>query len=267
MPSKYSPIPKDHLTFAEADAALRYEPETGRIFWKVARQRIRVGQEAGCFNHDGYAKIQVNGVVYQSHRLAWLLHHGRWPNGFLDHINRNKSDNRIANLREVDRSLNMHNTAKIGTKGLPPGVQLRGDFWIARIAVGTMTVVLGRWRDYRKAGEAHRIAERMIFDGRQDEIIRLPGTERLPACDGGETIFPPGWQRKSSDFFGVSWNFDKQKWRAHPCIKGAFVQLGYFNSEDDAIDAVLSHFVKNQIKPTRKLTMNLMEMKRQFGFA
>jgi hypothetical protein len=267
MPSKYSPIPKDHLTFAEADAALRYDSETGRIFWKIGRQGARLGKEAGCFNHDGYAKIQVNGVVYQSHRLAWLLHHGRWPNGFLDHINRDRSDNRIANLREADRSLNMHNKDKRCAKGLPSGVRLRGDSWSAQINVGTTTVMLGLWKDYRKAGEAYRIAERMIFDGCRDEIIRLPGTDRLPACDGGETIFPPGWQRKSSDFFGVSWSFIDQKWRASPCVWGKNVSLGYFNSEDDAIHAVLSHFVKNKIKPTKKLSMNLLEMKRQFGFA
>jgi hypothetical protein len=267
MPSKYSPIPKDGLTFAEADAALRYEPETGRIFWKVVRQRVRVGREAGCVNPtDGYRKIRINGAVYQSHRVSWLLHYGAWPNGFLDHINRDRSDNRIANLREADRSLNMHNKDKQGTRGLQPGVRLRGDSWMVRIDVGTMTVTLGCWKDYRKAGESYRIAERMILDGFQDEIIRLPGSDKLPSCEGGETVFPPGWQRKSSDFFGVKWDFEKQKWRAHPRIKGAFVQLGYFNSEDDAIDAVLSHFVKNQIKPTRKLAMNLLEMKRQFGF-
>lgn len=109
MPSKFNPTPKDCLSYEQVANELRYDPETGHLFWRVRKQRRDVTEPAGCLNHDGYRKVGVLGVTFQAHRLAWLLHTRSWPSMMLDHINGNRDDNRIANLREVTHSQNHQN--------------------------------------------------------------------------------------------------------------------------------------------------------------
>ena len=80
---------------------LNYDPDTGDFTWKVSTSnRVRVGQVAGTLRHDGYIRIKVNGKLYLAHRLAWFFVYGVWPVEFLDHIDQDKSNNRINNLRE-----------------------------------------------------------------------------------------------------------------------------------------------------------------------
>lgn len=100
---------------------LRYEPETGHLFW-LARERNKT-RPAGEINIYGYCIIKVLGKRYRAHRLAWLIHFGEWPNGILDHINGNRSDNRIENLRLVSRNQHSINKSiqsnnKLGVKGV-----------------------------------------------------------------------------------------------------------------------------------------------------
>ncbi len=94
---------------------INYDPATGIMLWKrrVAGDGITEGR-ANHFNaifagrealyhvdRHGYKIGSVLGVHTLSHRVAWAIYHGRWPNGEIDHINHVKSDNRIENLREV----------------------------------------------------------------------------------------------------------------------------------------------------------------------
>ena len=80
-----------------------YNPDTGLFFWKQARQGRRVNKVAGCANSDGYIIIYFNKKNARAHRLAWIYVHGDIPHGlYIDHINRDRSDNRICNLRLVD---------------------------------------------------------------------------------------------------------------------------------------------------------------------
>ena len=90
---------------------LDYDAATGLFTRRVTRKGgARAGDVAGTLSL-GYVRIQLNGGFYMAHRLAWLWVYGHWPSKHLDHINRIKSDNRIANLREVSRSENMQNTS------------------------------------------------------------------------------------------------------------------------------------------------------------
>lgn len=69
----------------------------------------KVGEVAGHINKKGYIIIKFRQKAYKAHRLAWFYVTGEWPKDQIDHINRDKTDNRFDNLREADNSLNVHN--------------------------------------------------------------------------------------------------------------------------------------------------------------
>lgn len=89
---------------------LDYNPETGIFLWKDDRQCIRAGSVAGFTERKGYRSIKVLNRTFKAHRLAWFIFYGEWPKDQIDHINRDKSDNRIANLRESSNSSNQWNS-------------------------------------------------------------------------------------------------------------------------------------------------------------
>lgn len=94
---------------------LDYEPETGLFKWKRRRGRIAPGEIAGTKDSHGYCQIAIDYRTYRAHRLAWLYMHGRLPTGDIDHINGNPLDNRISNLRDVSRSVNLRNRHRAGS--------------------------------------------------------------------------------------------------------------------------------------------------------
>lgn len=105
-----SPRGAVELTQERLRALLHYDGDTGRFLWRVSRRgRAKIGTAAGTLGADGYLRILVDGGRYSAHRLAWLYVHGRWPSADLDHANGNPSDNRIANLRECNKSENQQN--------------------------------------------------------------------------------------------------------------------------------------------------------------
>jgi hypothetical protein len=82
---------------------LDYNPDTGLFFWKQKKQGRRLNKVAGCAISDGYIIIRFNKKNARAHRLAWVYVYGDIPDGmYIDHINRDRSDNRICNLRLVD---------------------------------------------------------------------------------------------------------------------------------------------------------------------
>ena len=88
---------------------LDYDRDTGLFRWNVSAPGIAKGRIAGYKSSWGYWTIKVGRKAYPAHRLAWFLAHARWPLGMLDHINGDRVDNRLANLREVTHSENMQN--------------------------------------------------------------------------------------------------------------------------------------------------------------
>lgn len=90
---------------------LSYDPETGIFRWlKTANSNgARQGQQAGYVREDGYVEIAVANRPYRAHRIAWAFVHGEWPQHLLDHINGDRSDNRIFNLRPATRATNLQN--------------------------------------------------------------------------------------------------------------------------------------------------------------
>ena len=108
---------KQHITAEQLRELLDFDPSTGLFQWKSKNKRShKAGWFGGSKNQRGYLNIQVCGVLYQSHRLAWLHVHGVWPDMVIDHINRIQTDNRIENLRDVSYSVNLRNRRKFVTK-------------------------------------------------------------------------------------------------------------------------------------------------------
>ncbi len=89
---------------------LSYEPDTGVFRWMACSSgNIKPGSIAGSDAVNGYRQIRYNNSTYYAHRLAWFYVHGKFPDRFIDHINRVRNDNRIANLREVNDGQNCQN--------------------------------------------------------------------------------------------------------------------------------------------------------------
>lgn len=88
---------------------VHYDPETGEFTWKIRRRgRAVVGGRAGS-RLQGYWALRLDGVSYKAHRVAWFYVYKRWPKQDLDHVNRIRGDDRIANLREATRRQNIVN--------------------------------------------------------------------------------------------------------------------------------------------------------------
>lgn len=160
------------------------DAENGRLFWRergpemfrdgkdgqqmnAAKWNARfAGREAICSasGSHGYFDGAVMGVGVLAHRVIWAMVHGYWPVG-VDHINGNRRDNRIANLREADQAENMLNV-KLRSDN-PSGAagvwQLRGSGqWRARIKRGGIYTDLGHFPTFDAACAARKCAEEQL---------------------------------------------------------------------------------------------------------
>lgn len=100
---------KPKLSVEQLRSLLSYDKDTGLFVWKVSRGTKKHGSHAGSIGNHGYVVIGINGFIYVAHRIAWSFEYGAMPDQFIDHINGNKTDNRIANLRLVNKTLNSEN--------------------------------------------------------------------------------------------------------------------------------------------------------------
>jgi hypothetical protein len=154
------------LTQDQLKSLLMYDPATGMFTWRVSRPtKIKPGDVAGNVTPKGYVSVGVKGKIYRAHRLAWLYVYGRWPNNEIDHINRIRNDNRIANLREADRSVNTQNTnlQRNNTSGFR-GVDWHKhrNAWRARISVNGKMKNLGYYLTREDAAAAYLKASIML---------------------------------------------------------------------------------------------------------
>lgn len=90
----------------------------GTLWWKTTQRGRRSKAQAFTTKQKkGYLAGMVNGVRLSAHRVVWALHYGEWPSGWIDHINRDPSDNRVENLRIVDATQSNHNRGWAKRKG------------------------------------------------------------------------------------------------------------------------------------------------------
>jgi len=145
---------------------LDYDAISGRLFWKEKiADKVVVGEEAGTSSH-GYKSVRINGKLYPAHRLIFAWMTGRWPKRHIDHINRNRSDNRWSNLRECTPHDNQGNRAvrKDSSSGLKGVKKNRnGRTFSARIVVNYKEVYLGNFRTKEAAHAAYMEAAEYHF--------------------------------------------------------------------------------------------------------
>lgn len=151
---------------------LHYDPDTGLFTYAKARPRVKVGATAGHLHKGhGYIQLKVNGKLYLAHRLAWLYVYGVWPVNQLDHINRDRTDNRLINLREATQAQNCQNrplqiNATSGIKGVTWNKVL--NKWHARISLNNKRFHVGWFLTKDEAIEARLAAERAMHPFRTD---------------------------------------------------------------------------------------------------
>lgn len=129
-----------------------FEYRDGGLYWRTKPKRG--GFRAGYVNSAGYRGITVSWKLYLEHRLVFLLHHGYLPE-FIDHINGDKADNRIENLRPCTVSQNHYNRRYHGTSGVK-GVHWAKERnkWVATLTIDGKQRTLGRFCDIESAKAA-----------------------------------------------------------------------------------------------------------------
>lgn len=148
-----------------------YDPDTGRMLW-IARplrvdgkpnNRVRVGDDVGWEDRStGYRKVQLGGVGTYAHRLAFYLATGELSET-VDHVNGDRTDNRLVNLRAAKFSENARNMAvRSDNKSGHPGVSWcrKSRLWYAYIALDGRSYSLGRYARIEDAVSARRAAEK-----------------------------------------------------------------------------------------------------------
>lgn len=174
------------LTYSEVSKLLKYEPETGKLFWlqrppeffpdwpqsrehnASAWNAKYAGAEALTAPKDGYRSGSILGRKVRAHRIAWLLHYGEWPSSHIDHINGDRSDNRLSNLRDVPRTSNQRNMKRrSNNKSGISGVYWQGTFWRVQFRIGGHNKHVGVFQSYEAAVAARNaFAENNGFSDR-----------------------------------------------------------------------------------------------------
>jgi hypothetical protein len=145
------------ITYEELVDVLEYNSLTGIFKWKENRKfTAKIGSIAGCTKDDGYVVITLGKHQYYAHRLAWLYTYKVWPTEFIDHIDRNPTNNSISNLRDVDRSTNKRNTT-ISSRNISgyTGVCYTPDGWKSSITNRGEKFFLGYFTTPELASEAY----------------------------------------------------------------------------------------------------------------
>lgn len=147
------------VTSVELRTLLSYDEKTGIFRWLVRPNRsVRAGDVAGALRGHGYVAIGLSGKKYAAHRLAWLYVHGEWPSGQIDHIDGDRSNNAIANLRDATNAENQHNKAKRGYSW-----HKREKKFVSTIRLNGKRVWLGYFQTAEDARAAYEAAEERHF--------------------------------------------------------------------------------------------------------
>jgi len=143
--------------YREDGTLIRKHKSPRGISWK--------GQLAGSLGNCGYHRTYIKGKIFLNHQIVWLWHYGYIPENEIDHIDRDKTNNRIENLREVSRSCNAKNLTILAsnTSGVTGvGWYKRQSMWESHISVKGRKIHIGRDKDYVEAVAMRLAAEQYL---------------------------------------------------------------------------------------------------------
>jgi hypothetical protein len=132
--------------------------DCGKLIWRSKPAKtspIKVGAEAGTLMSDGYIRTQISKKYYAIHKLVYLLHKGILPK-YVDHIDGNKLNNNIENLREATATQNAQNRKihKNNTSGVKGVYFNKCKKWVAQLKIDNKVTYLGSFDDIKLAENA-----------------------------------------------------------------------------------------------------------------
>lgn len=149
------------MNYNDAWNNFKYYPKTGEIFNKTKRMKALKGERAEYRDAAGYLALSFRNKTYRAHRVAWFLYYGVWPKE-IDHINQNKADNRIGNIRDVShqengKNIKISSLSKTGIMGVC--WYEKSNKWRAYITIDQKQKHLGLFDNLLDAGAARKAAE------------------------------------------------------------------------------------------------------------
>jgi hypothetical protein len=162
-----TPLPSDDVMLAEARRLFQYHQD-GSLTYRVNPRHPDcltskfIGKKAGGRDGAGYLSVRMFNQDVKAHHVVWLLNTGCMPTLPIDHINRNRTDNRIENLRLATDQQNIVNCTALTTKG---GVlkNRRGRTYYARITINGKKLIIAKCKTYEEAHQAYKEYKTKIF--------------------------------------------------------------------------------------------------------
>lgn len=163
--SKINKDRENNLSWDRLYEVIEYNPDTGEFTNKISGIRRIKGSRAGSITSHGYYNITIDNMVFRAHRLAWFYSFKEWPIGIIDHIDQDKLNNRLDNLREATETKNKYNT-KIqsnntsGFRGV--SFDTHSGKYKASIRINRVLKNLGRYNTAEEAAVAYNTAAKEI---------------------------------------------------------------------------------------------------------
>lgn len=198
----------------ELSTLIKYNPETGGLAWRNrTSDMFNSGKrskeaKASIFNahyadkpalsnktSEGYLAGTLKKKHLKAHRVAWAIFYGEWPEGIIDHINGDRTDNRICNLRVVTTSQNMMNSDKRAMcSSAFKGVKRDRSSWVASIQSANKPIHIGSFQSEHTAS----IAYDMFASVLHGEFAR-PNCDQSTFCRMRDdlTAFIEEWARRN----------------------------------------------------------------------
>lgn len=158
------------ITLEKLQSLLQYDKDTGEFYWKynpakqISWNTRYAGKLAGGLNTQGYWVIRIDNILYRAHHLAWVYVQGYWTKYELDHIDGNRANNKIANLREATRRENARNmSSHKGSTSKYKGVCWHSNAWRATIWDGSKQINLGRYKSEEEAAKVYQVKANELF--------------------------------------------------------------------------------------------------------
>jgi len=157
----YNPLP----SVERLNELLVVDFEAGSVWARVTRSRLQRGDLLGQ-NASGYVQVSIDGRHYKLHRLIWKMKHGCDPTGQIDHIDGNRQNNSIINLRDVTSMENcrnrcQHSSNSSGRLGVTK--QSATGLWAAEIGLNGRNIKLGSYADLADAIAARECGELYLY--------------------------------------------------------------------------------------------------------